>query len=357
MAEFLCNQEIVEAARRNLPREIWNHISGAAQSETTLRRNRYALDSLAFLPRVLRDVSRVDCATEALGHKLRMPVLLAPMGSMQMMTPDGAIAAANAAGRFGTLQMVSSMVREELEKVCEAGGGPKILQLYIRGDMDWIAGQLRRAKEAGFAALALTVDSPWPGIRERNLLARWQSPVVANLDKRGFQAAITWDTVGRIREVWEGAMILKGIGTASDARLAVEHGIEVVYVSNHGGRELDHQRGAVDILPEVVEAVAGAAEVWIDGGFVRGTDVVKALALGARTVGIGRLQAWALAAGGEDALVRALEILEAEVANTMALIGVTEIPQLHRDYLARVTPMGPCHETSAFSHLGPEPLR
>jgi isopentenyl diphosphate isomerase/L-lactate dehydrogenase-like FMN-dependent dehydrogenase len=152
-------------------------------------------------------------------------------------------------------------------------------------------------------------------------------------------------------------MILKGIATAADARLAVEHGVEVVYVSNHGGRELDHGRGTMDMLPEIVEEVGGRAEVWIDGGFVRGTDVIKALCLGARAVGIARLQAWALGAGGEAALHRVLENLEVELRNTMGLLGVTRLDELGREYVTRVQPLGPWHELSSFRHLGPEPLR
>jgi len=358
MNVFACGQEVAEAAYRNLPKSSWDYINGAAGSETTMRRNRYALDSYAFLPRVLRDVSRIDCTAEVLGHKLRMPVFLAPMGSMQLMHAEGALAAGRAAGRFGTMQMLSSVARHTLEQVAAGNPGPKTYQLYIRGDMEWIGRHLDRARAAGYAALVMTVDSAYYGIRDRNLLNRFERPSARNKDEdREFQTAVTWDDMARIKKAWGGPMILKGIATAADARLAVAHGIEVVYVSNHGGRELDHGRGTTDMLPEIVEAVDHRAEVWIDGGFVRGTDVVKALCLGARAVGIGRLQAWALAAGGETALLGVLEHLEVELRNAMGLLGVTRIADLGKEYLTRVEPLGPWHEHSSFRHLGPEPLR
>jgi glycolate oxidase len=357
VTEFLCSQEIVAAARRNLSKEVWDYLVGAAESETTLRRNRYALDSYAFVPRVLRDVSKVDSSTTALGHKLRIPVFLAPMGSMQLLTEDGAVAAGRAAGRFGIMHMVSSVSRHEIEDVAAAGEAPKVFQLYIRGDMDWVRAYLERARNAGCVAFTLTVDAAYYGIRERQLMNRWERPGFRDRDTRMILATVTWDMMRAIRDLWRGPMILKGIASAADARLAVDHGVDVVYVSNHGGRELDHNRGTLDMLPEIVDAVGGRAEVWIDGGFTRATDVIKALCLGARAIGIGRLQGWGLAAAGEDGLVRVLEILEEEMVNAMGLIGVTRVADLGPDYLARVTPLGPTHETSAFRHLGPEPLR
>jgi glycolate oxidase len=357
MTEFACSQEVAEAAHRKLPRAIWDYINGAAGSDTTMRRNRFALDSYAFLPRVLRDVSSIDCATHVLGHRLRIPVVLAPMGSMQLITAEGALAAGRAAGRFGIMQMLSSVARHGLEEVAAANQGPKVYQLYIRGDTDWIGRHLDRARKAGYLALALTVDSALYGIRDRQLLNRFERPSAGNKgEDREFQAAVTWEQMKGIKSAWGGPMILKGIATAADARLAVEHGVEVVYVSNHGGRELDHGRGTMDMLPEIVEAAGDKAEIWIDGGFVRGTDIVKALCLGARAVGIARLQAWALAAGGEAALYKVLENLEAEVRNTLGLLGVTRLADLGKEYLTRVEPLGPWHELSTFRHLGPEPL-
>jgi isopentenyl diphosphate isomerase/L-lactate dehydrogenase-like FMN-dependent dehydrogenase len=354
--DFVCTHEIIEAAHRAWSGSTWDYVAGAALTETTLRRNRYALDSMAFLPRVLRDVSDIDMTATVLGQKLRTPVVIQPMGSLGLMTAEGGSAIARAAERYGTLQTVSSVAGQTLESIAEASDCPKIFQLYVRGDMDWIKAHLDRARKAGYIGLMLTVDGPYYGIRERQLIHRWSLPSVTDPNRK-VQASVTWETFAQMRSYWGGPTVIKGIATAADARLAVEHGVDAICVSNHGGRELDHGRGTLDMLPEIVEAAGKSAEVWIDGGFVRGTDVVKALCLGARCVGIGRLAAWGLGADGENGLVRALEILEGEIFNAMGLIGATSVAGLTPDYLTRVVPMGPTHETSAFRHLGPEALR
>lgn len=354
--QFGCTQAIVEAAHRAWSGTVWDFVAGAALTETTLRRNRYALDSYAFLPRILRDVSKIDTSVSVLGHRLRIPVIVAPMGSMGLMTPDGASAAARAITRFGTLQTVSSVAGQDLETIATASTGPKIFQLYIRGDMDWIRQHLDRAKAAGYAGLMLTVDGPYYGLRERQLIHGWAPSSVTD-PTRHIQAGVTWDTFSAIREHWGAPTIIKGIATVADARIAIERGVSAICISNHGGRELDHGRGTLDMLPEILDAVNKRVEVWIDGGFVRGTDVVKALCLGATCVGIGRLAAWGLGADGEDGLLRTLELLEAEIFNTMGLIGATSLGELGPEYLARVTPLAPTHETSAFPHLGAGPRR
>lgn len=355
---FSCSQQVLETARRNVSKTTWDYINGAAGSETTLRRNRYALDSYAFLPRVLRNVAKLDVTTTVIGHQLRMPVILAPMGSMHLMHGQGAVAPAKAAGDFGIGHMMSSVARHAEEDVAGANKGLKIYQLYIRGDLEWIKKRLDRARKAGFTALTMTVDAAYYGIRDRQRLNEFAVPSGDLPDQdRDFQAAMTWEGMAAVKKYWGGPMILKGIATAADARLAVEHGVEVVYVSNHGGRELDHGRGTLDMLPEIVEAVAGRAEVWIDGGFVRGTDIVKALCLGAKCVGIARLQAWAVCAGGAPAVTNMLHILEEEIRNCVGLIGATKLSELGREYLTRVTPMGPWHEHAQFRHIGPDAIR
>ena len=354
--DFVCTHEIIEAAHRAWSATTWDYVAGAALTETTLRRNRYALDSYAFLPRILRDVSKIDLSAKVLGQTLRAPVLVSPMGSVGLMTPEGVKASARATTRYGTIQTVSSVAGQDVETIAAAASGPKIFQLYIRGDMDWIRKHLNRAKAAGYIGLMITVDGPYYGIRERQLIHRWSLPSIVD-PSRHIQASVTWETFAEIRKHWGGPTVIKGIATAADAKLAVEHGVSAICVSNHGGRELDHGRGTLDMLPEVVEAVAKRAEVWVDGGIVRGTDVVKALCLGANCVGIGRLAAWGLGADGEDGLVRTLEILESEIFNAMGLIGATCVADLGPEYLTRVVPMGPTHETSAFRHLGPEALR
>jgi glycolate oxidase len=351
--QFACSQQVLQTARKNVSKTTWDYINGAAGSETTLRRNRYALDSLAFLPRVLRDVSKVDATTTLLGHACRLPLLLAPMGSMHLMHKDGAVASSKAAGSFGVPHILSSVARHSPAEVAAANPkGFKIWQLYIRGDFEWIKPRLDEAKKAGFKALVMTVDAANYGIRDRQILNEFARPSADSDAARNFQQSMTWEGMAQVKKYWGGPMILKGIATAADARLAVEHGIDVVYVSNHGGRELDHGRGTMDMLPEIVQAVAGRAEVWIDGCFVRGTDVVKALCLGARAVGIARLQAWAIAAGGYPAMHQVLLNLEEEIVNCMGLIGATSLDKLGPEYLTRVTPMGPTHEHSSFRHLG-----
>ncbi|MFM1815340.1 MAG: hypothetical protein RLZ98_2035 [Pseudomonadota bacterium] len=357
MSEFGCTQQMLQLARKRLSKVAWDYVNGAAGSETTLRRNRYALDSWAFLPRVLRDVSHIDASTTVLGHKIRMPVLLAPMGSMQLINPEGAKGASKAAGQFGVGHILSSVARNSVEEVAEVNPGLKIYQLYIRGGMDWIKPKLDAAKKAGYHALVMTVDSAHYGIRDRqtlNAFARPSSEMQG--EDREFQAAMTWEKMAEVKNYWGRPMILKGIATAADAKIAVEHNIDVVYISNHGGRELDHGRGTLDVLPEVVEAVGNKAEVWIDGGFVRGTDVVKALCLGAKAVGMARLQAWALGANGSEGVARALEIVEEEIGNTMGLLGVNRPEELGPEYLTRVQPMGPWHEHNMFRHIGNDPL-
>ncbi len=349
-ADYVTNQEIIMQARRNLSQYAWHYLTGGAESETTMCQNRYALDSVAFRARVLVDVSNVDTSTTFLGHRLRIPVLLAPIGSLQIMTPEGAVAVARAAQEFGTINFVSSVTQPSLEETAAAAAHPKIFQLYVQGDMKWVEVLLARVKQAGYQALCLTVDTARYGRRERQMMDRWLPPS-RRLSGYEHRAAITWDTLDAIKEFAGMPFVLKGVATAQDAALAVEHGVSAVYVSNHGGRQLDHNRGTIEMLPEIVDAVGGRAEIVLDGGIIRGSDVVKALALGASAVAIGKLQGWGLGAGGREGLVRVLEILESEIITTMALLGVTRIDQLTPIYLCKSQPAGFCHEMSAFPHM------
>lgn len=228
---FACSQQILEAARKAVSKVTWDYINGAAGSETTMRRNRYALDSYAFLPRVLRDVSKVDTSTTLLGYKARLPLVLAPMGSMHLMHKDGAKGAAAAAGAFGVPHILSSVARHSVEEVAEANKGYRIFQLYIRGDLDWIKTRLDAAKKAGYTALVMTVDAANYGIRDRQLLNQFNRPSADMAgEDREFQAAMTWEGMAAVKKHWGGPMILKGIATAADAKIAIEHGIDVVYV-------------------------------------------------------------------------------------------------------------------------------
>ena len=348
--DFVTNQEVIMAARRSLTDNVWHYLTGGAESETTMRRNRYGLDGLAFRPRVLVDVSKIDTSATFLGHKLKIPVMLAPIGSLQSITPAGGVAVAKAADEFGTINFVSSVTQPSLEEIAAASGNRKIFQLYVQGDMSWVENLLRRVKQAGYSALCLTVDTAHYGHRERQMMDRWLPP-----SRRGvgyeYRAGLTWEILDAIKEMAGLPFILKGVATAEDAAIAVEHGVSAIYVSNHGGRQLDHGRATIDMLPEIVDAVGGRAEIMLDGGIVRGSDALKAVALGARAVGIGKLQGWGLAASGQAGLVRVLEILESEIITTMALLGITRLDQLNSTYLCKVQPLTPSHEMSAFPHM------
>lgn len=349
-SNFVTTQEIITQARRNLSQHVWHYLTGGAESETTMCRNRLALDSLALRPRVLVEVSKIDPSTMFLGNKLRIPVMLAPIGSLQIMTPEGAVAVAKAAYEFGTLNFVSSVTQPNLEETAAATPHPKIFQLYVQGDMRWVETLLARVKTAGYQALCLTVDTAYYGRRERQMMDRWLPPS-RRLSGYEHRSAITWETMVAIKKFAGLPFILKGVATAEDAALAVEHGVSAIYVSNHGGRQLDHNRGTLEMLPEIVEAVAGRAAVVLDGGIVRGSDVLKALALGAQAVAIGKLQGWGLGAGGQQGLVRVLEILESEIITAMALLGITRIDQLTPEYLCKSQPIALSHEMSAFAHM------
>jgi isopentenyl diphosphate isomerase/L-lactate dehydrogenase-like FMN-dependent dehydrogenase len=338
--QYAVLHELVEPARRNLPRGTWDYLMGGAETETTQERNRAALDAIAFRPRVLRDVEKVDTGGKVLGHSLRLPVILAPIGSLQDMVPDGGAAATRAAAKFGAMHMLSSACQPALEAVAAAAPDhPKIFQLYIRGDSAWVEDHIARAVASGYVALALTIDLDHYGRRERDLAKRYQTTSRRTRPNDYYQARFSWADVARLKAKYKIPFILKGIATAEDATIALEHGIEGIYVSNHGGRQLDHGKGGIAVLPEVVEAVAGRAEVYVDGGFMRGADIAKALALGATAVGIGRLQGLALSAGGEAALVRALTLLQDEVTRILGLLGVTSFAELNPSYVAPVAPV------------------
>ena len=349
--DYVSNQEIIQAAHRNLPQDVWDYLSGGAESETTMRRNRLGFDSIALRPRVLVDVSKIDTSTVFLGKKLRIPVMLAPIGSLQTITPEGGVAVAKAAAEFGSMNFVSSVTQPILEEIAASTTHPKIFQLYIRGGLDWCAEIIARVKKAGYIALCLTVDTAHYSRRERPLLNRWQPPSRRTETGRHFQAMLTWEMTDAIKKMAGMPLIIKGIATAEDAKIAVEHGVDVIYVSNHGGRQLDHGRGTIETLPEIVEAAAGKAEIVLDGGVTRGTDIVKALALGAKAVTIGKLQGWGLGAGGASGLVRVLELLEEELTIDMALLGVSNVAQINRSHVCPAVPVALAHEMSAFPYM------
>lgn len=340
--EFTTIPEVVGRARRSLPAEIWDYSCGGADSETTLRRNRTAFAEIAFRPRVLRGVGNPDTSTTVLGQPLALPVLLAPVGSIATFHPDGALACARVATEVGTGAFVGTLSHPSIEEVRAGSSAPLFFQLYVYGDRTWMEALLARVEAAGYAGICLTVDISAYGRRERDLHNKYfprQSaerpnlgvgalvPDIVNCDD--YNAALTWDDVSWLRSMTRLPIMVKGIMTAEDAALAVDHGADLVYVSNHGGRQLDHLPSTVEVLPEVCDAVRGRAEVLLDSGIMRGTDVVKALALGATAVSIGKLMAWGLAGGGEAGLRRTLQLLQTEIRTAMANLGVATIGNLN----------------------------
>ena len=350
---FLTLHELVKKARQKLSHDNWDYIVGGTETETTVRRNRLALDSIAFRPRVLRDVSRIDASANFLGRALRLPIVLAPVGGLELFAPEGGAAAAKAAQEFGVAHMLSSVCEPGLDAVAQAAPEAlRIFQLYTRGDADWVDSMAERAIAAGYGAFCLTVDTAYYSRRERDIAKRHSRS--GPMPQRQFQARLTWSDVARLKAKFAIPLILKGIATAEDATLALEHGVDSVYVSNHGGRQLDHGRGAMDVLPEIVAAVGDRAPVIVDGGFNRGTDVVKALAAGASLVGLGRMQCIGLAAGGQAGLERLLEILEQEIQMCLGLLGVRSWAELDRSYLHPAPPLGTGDTLGAFPLLSLE---
>jgi isopentenyl diphosphate isomerase/L-lactate dehydrogenase-like FMN-dependent dehydrogenase len=353
---FLTLSEIISAARANLAPGPWSYLIGGAETETTVRRNRHALDSIAFRPRVLRDVSRIDTSSVFLGQKTRLPVMLAPIGGLESIVEGGAAAGAQGAAQFGVPQMLSSVCQPGLEKAAAAAKNIKVFQLYVRGDDAWTDDWVRRAQDNGFSAFCFTVDVAVYSRRERDLVGRFIKPWRASAGEGApFQAGLSWDHVKRYKDKHNGKhalpLILKGIATAEDAQIAVEHGVDVVYVSNHGGRQLDHGLGSAAVLPDIVRVVKNKAQVWVDGGFMRGTDIVKAIALGAKTVGIGRLACLGLGAAGVPGLVRALELLEEEVRTALGLLGVASYAELGPGHLCAAPAVNLPDTFSAFPLL------
>src|SRR5277367_249986 len=342
--EFQNLHEFVRKARANLNQNAWDYIVGATETETTMRRNRMALDEIAFRPRVLRNVARIDATTEVFGRKLRLPVMMAPVGALEIFDPEGSAASvARGAGTFGAAHMLSSVSEPGLEKVAEAAPDAlRIYQLYVRGDDAFVEDCVSRAIKNGYTAFCLTVDTAHYSRRERDIAKRYVRESRARTSGGDFQKGLEWRTVKLIKDKYKIPLVLKGIATAEDTAIALDHGVEWIYVSNHGGRQLDHGR---------------RAKIMVDGSFCRGTDIVKAIAMGADLVGIGRLQCWALAAAGEAGIVRMLELLEDEVIRCLGLLGVTSFAALDKSYVHAAAPTNLPHVFSAFPLLDIEPYR
>jgi len=349
--QFQTIHELARAARRNLSDGPWDYLIGGTETETTVKRNRLAIDSVAFRPRVLRDVSKVDSSATFFGRPVRLPVMLAPVGSVESFTPGGGATAAKASGAFGVPHMLSSACNPGLEATAKAADNYRIFQLYVRGDDMFVDDHVKRAKDNGYTLFCMTVDSAHYSRRERDIDKRFVKPWRQAATGMNWQAALSWDQVKRFKDTHDIPLILKGIATAEDAAIACEHGVDGVYVSNHGGRQLDHGVGSLAVLPEVAKAVDKRAVVMVDGGFMRGTDVVKAIVLGAQIVGLGRLQCLGLAAAGQAGLERALELLEDEVQICLALLGVTSYSQLDASYVREAPVVAEPDALSAFPLL------
>lgn len=339
---FVTLPEIRRAARRRLPREVWNFGDGGAETETTLRRNRRHLGRLAIRQNVLVDVRQIDLRTSLLGVPLAWPVAVAPMGGLVLFHPEGDVEMARGAGQADTLVWLSGATGWPVEDVARAATGPRMFQLYHHGDRGWVSELLARVEASGYQAVALTVDVQLYGRRERDILARWSpreamaiAPNPRGPDP-GYQARLTWDDVEWLMKTTSLPVGIKGLMTVADVRRAIDLGVRLIWVSNHGGRQLDHTHSTIEALPPIVDAVAGAAEIVIDGGFARGTDVVTGLARGATVVAVGRAVLWGLAADGADGVARALEILREEVRTTMGLCGRTRVGDLTPDLVFRV---------------------
>jgi glycolate oxidase len=356
--EFQNLHEFVRKARANLNQNAWDYIVGAAETETTMRRNRMALDEIAFRPRVLCNVAKVDASVERFGRKLRLPVVLAPVGALEIFDPGSAASVARGAGTFGAAHMLSSVSEPGLEKVAQAAPDAlRMYQLYVRGDDAFVEDCVDRAVANGYAAFCLTVDTAHYSRRERDIAKRYVRESRQRATGGDFQKGLEWRTVKLIKDKFGIPLVIKGIATAEDAALAVDHGVDWIYVSNHGGRQLDHGRGSMHVLPEIVGAVAGRAKIMVDGSFCRGSDIVKAIAMGADLVGIGRLQCWALAANGEAGILRMLELLEDEVIRSLGLLGVRNFAELDKSYLHTATATNLPHVFSAFPLLEIDPYR
>jgi len=340
--EILTTTELVSLAKKRMSPGAWDLVVGGAESETTSMRNRYALDSIAFRPRVLRNVENASPATSFLGMTHRMPVLLAPVASLSDVHPEGALPVARAAKAFGCLMLVSSVTKPGFEDVARAAGEQFAMQLYTDGEDKWCVDFAKRAEQAGAKALCITVDVPTFGRRERHIhrrAAMTGRPFGALRVGEMHRSRAEWKLIEKLKRAVKIPVMVKGIQTAEDAELAIKQGVDIVYVSNHGGRQLDHCRGAIDLLPEIISVARGKAQFVLDGGFMRGTDVLKAVGRGAAMVGMGKLQALALGADGERGVMRMLEILETELTVSMKLLGARTIDEIDGTFLQPATPM------------------
>jgi L-lactate dehydrogenase (cytochrome) len=367
-------EDLRRAAKRRLPRSVFDYIDGGADGEVTLRENVRAFEDIAFRPRCAVETPPPDLKTSVLGIPISMPIILAPVGSSRMFWPRGEEVAAAVAGAAGTIYCLSTLSGCRLEDVKKSTPGPAWYQLYLCGGRDVASATVQRARDVGYSALILTIDTAVAGLRERDLrngakelLTRRLGPMLPYvgqfLSRPGWllqffrdgglmkfpnvmladgpmpyadvglaleQSTVTWKDLTWIREIWKGPIVIKGVHTAEDARRALDEGAAAIVVSNHGGRQLDGVRATIQVLPEVIDAVGGRIDVLLDSGVRRGGDVAKALCLGARAVLVGRAYAYGLGAAGAPGVTRALDILRADLTRTMKLLGVRSVAELNQ---------------------------
>lgn len=326
---FVTVDDYEPVARERLPSDVYDFYAGGAGDEWTLDENRRAFDRWSLRPRILRGAGSPDPSTSILGTPLAVPVLVAPWAYQSMAHPDGERATARAAAAAGTVMVVSTTAVEDLEGVATSSDAPKWWQLYLFEDRDATTDMLVRVVEAGYEAICLTVDVPHLGMRHRDTRRGFAPKYGAPSSDLRFESMLTWDDVSWVRErTAKLPLLMKGILTSEDAELAVAAGVDGIVVSNHGGRQLDGSPAGLTVLPEVVDAVAGRVPVLVDGGIRRGTDVVKALALGADAVLVGRPLIWGLAVDGEAGVADVLRILRLEFENAMSLCGCRTVAEI-----------------------------
>jgi isopentenyl diphosphate isomerase/L-lactate dehydrogenase-like FMN-dependent dehydrogenase len=365
-------------AQRRLPAVVFDYLDGGAEGEVTLRENCRVFDEVTFRPRHAVSFPSCDLRTTILGHEISLPAMLAPVGYSRLMHPGGEVAAARAAGKAGTGYILSTISGHKLENVRAASTGPVCYQLYLMGGREAAEASIDRARRAGFSALVITIDTPVSGIRERdprngmqellnpglfqkipyaeqflthpgwllaflrdggipplqNVVLPGKGPMpLTDIGRALAASTVTWKDLTWIRQHWSGPIVVKGVLTGDDGRRAVDEGAAAIVVSNHGGRQLDCVSSTLRVLPEVVAAVNGQTEVLMDGGVRRGSDIVKALCLGARAVLCGRAYAYGLAAAGEAGVTRAIEILSEDVKRTLILLGCPGVSALDSSYV------------------------
>ena len=350
--------EYEEIARERIEKGDYDYIAGGATDEITIRRTRAVYDSIMLRPRMMVDVARRSLATTVLGHEIALPVMLDPAGNHESAHPDAEIASVRAAGAAGTLMVLSSHASRTLEDVAASATGPLWFQQYFFQDRGITLEMAARAEEAGFSAICMTLDAKIAPKRERNIRNNWvlaPSPNYAHLDLDAHSSdfapeapasptdirdvAATWDDLDWFASNSRLPVVVKGIMAGEDGRLAAENGAQGVIVSNHGGRYLDTTPASIEVLPEVVKAVDGNAEVYLDGGIRRGTDIFKALALGARSVLIGRPLFWGLAVDGEAGAKAVLEMLRDELDATMGMCGCPTVDSIGSAQIDTVSPL------------------